>query len=264
MNDVDGSENGSANAGDASPRAYRQYRIDRRNRLFDEWAGRNPGKGFGDYYGEIIAEHLDQGLPHPTLGGNLIEGREFGVSGRAMLDRFIGHGLKPTHVFVDYGCGTLRIGCHFIDYLERGNYWGFDVFERFLAEGRKLLGDQMMREKSPHLEVIDDAAIARARSAAPDFLLSKSVLLHVHPDELTAHIQRISGLIGNNTLAVIDGVVSEALVQFEPLSWSYPRRQLEDEFGAHGCTVRFVEEQPTTLDVSDQPAARMVMEVTRS
>ena len=36
------------------------------------------------------------------------------------------HGLKPEHKLLDVGCGPLRGGIKFINYLEPGNYYGVD------------------------------------------------------------------------------------------------------------------------------------------
>lgn len=53
--------------------------------------------------------------------------------GRLQFDFLVAHGLAPSHLLLDMGCGTLRGGLHFIRYLEPGHYWGVD-------KGRDLLG----------------------------------------------------------------------------------------------------------------------------
>lgn len=37
------------------------------------------------------------------------------------------NGLKPHHKLIDIGCGSLRGGIHFINYLDRFNYFGTDI-----------------------------------------------------------------------------------------------------------------------------------------
>ena len=39
----------------------------------------------------------------------------------------LNHGLSPSDHFLDVGCGTLRGGIPIIEYLDPGNYTGFDV-----------------------------------------------------------------------------------------------------------------------------------------
>jgi hypothetical protein len=56
------------------------------------------------------------------------------------MKSLIVYGLKPEDTCVDHGCGALRIGLHAIRYLERGAYWGLDIEEFLLDEGREEVG----------------------------------------------------------------------------------------------------------------------------
>jgi hypothetical protein len=56
--------------------------------------------------------------PHLAVGGMWEE------IGKLQLDFLVNQGLRPTHKFLDIGCGTLRGGRHFIRYLDAGNYAG--------------------------------------------------------------------------------------------------------------------------------------------
>lgn len=236
-------------------------RISRRNELFAQWLSDNPEKNFQDYYGQVIEQHLDQGLSHPTLGKNLIENRVFGGAGKGMLKRLISLGLKRDHICVDYGCGSLRVGYHFIKYLDPGCYWGLDVNERFLRDGEDLIGKDLCAEKSPHLHLISDEAIARARNAEPDFIFSKSVLLHVHPNELETYFDRLTRLMGNHTRAIVDATICAQFVQFEPLSWAYPKSVLEDVIASFGCSVSYIEETTVRLEAAQCDGQIVTMEL---
>ena len=44
-------------------------------------------------------------------------------------------GLQPSDKFVDVGCGALRGGRHFIEYLENGNYYGLDKHIELIIYG---------------------------------------------------------------------------------------------------------------------------------
>jgi SAM-dependent methyltransferase len=48
---------------------------------------------------------------------------------------FLRQGLKPEHKLLDVGCGFLRCGLLFMEYLDVGNYYGFDKEERYLRAG---------------------------------------------------------------------------------------------------------------------------------
>lgn len=45
--------------------------------------------------------------------------------------------LKREHYLLDIGCGTLRGGIPLIAYLQDGHYFGVEVREKALNEGRK-------------------------------------------------------------------------------------------------------------------------------
>ena len=47
--------------------------------------------------------------------------------GQMQFDYLIGHGLKPGDRMLEIGCGNLRAGHLFIDYLDAGNYYGIDI-----------------------------------------------------------------------------------------------------------------------------------------
>ena len=242
----------------------RLQRISRRNRLFAQWLKNNPERSFQDYYGYVIGQSLDQGLAHPTLGKNLIAGRVYGEHGKGMLKRLISLGLKQNHICVDYGCGSLRIGCHFIRHLDSGCYWGLDVNERFLRDGEELIGQDLRLRKSPNLHLISDETIAQARTARPRFIFSKSVLLHVHPNELATYFDRITRLMAKHTKAVIDATIAEQTVQIEALSWAYSKTMLEDMIAGFGCSVRTLEEKTVRLEAAERDGGILTMLISRN
>lgn len=102
------------------------------------------GLSFSDYYVRT-AWVLDAGGGHLTLGRKALTrnsvfsfGEQFDPAchahrGRHVFSELLGFGLRPQHRVVDYGCGSLRVGCQLIPYLERGCYFGLDVSNRFTA-----------------------------------------------------------------------------------------------------------------------------------
>jgi hypothetical protein len=242
----------------------RRERITRRNRLFEEWLKDNPGGTFEDYYGQVIERHLDSGESHPTLGRKLIPGRAFGEGGDGMLKRLTALGLEKQHTIVDFGCGSLRIGWHFIRHLDVGRYWGLDVNERFLRDGEAMIGAELMAEKTPHLRVIDDSSLADAHAAEPDFLFSKSVLLHVHPDELKTYFERIFTIANDHTQVIVDATLSSKQVQFEPLSWAYQRAEIETIVAGFGWSASALSSKPVRLEAADSDGEISTLLITRA
>ena len=58
--------------------------------------------------------------------------------GKLQFDYATGHGLKPEMRMLEIGCGNLRAGRLFIDYLEPGNYYGMDISPDILLGAQDL------------------------------------------------------------------------------------------------------------------------------
>src|SRR5205085_5787086 len=113
------------------------------------------------------------------------------------------HGLRPEHICIDYGCGSLRVGRLLIEYLAPGHYWGLDIVSDFYEAGKTLLPAGTLEEKRPELHVLSLHSILKARHAQPDFVFSFAVLKHVPPEELERFFATITALMEPKTTAVI-------------------------------------------------------------
>ena len=54
-------------------------------------------------------------------------GGKWSEIGQLQFDFLLESGLQPHHKLLDIGCGCLRGGIHFINYLEASNYSGLDI-----------------------------------------------------------------------------------------------------------------------------------------
>ena len=92
------------------------------------------------------------------------------------------HGLVPSDRFLDVGCGTLRGGIPIMEYLDAGNYTGFDVREAAIEEARKELTSYPdLAAKDPRI------VLSTGFDTLPDFgpidkAWSFSVLIHMEDD----------------------------------------------------------------------------------
>jgi len=116
---------------------------------------------------------LDRGWHRQRIGGL------WDLMGKHQFDFLVAQGLRPEHRLLDIGCGSLRGGLHFIEYLAPGNYIGIEKEKRRLdAALRFELSKETLREKRPrlvHMENFDFAALG----AKIDFALAQSVFSHV-------------------------------------------------------------------------------------
>jgi hypothetical protein len=219
-------------AGVASPWAKRGAAL-LRYRL---WRMRNPERGHGDYYAERVTRRLDRGEGHSTLGSaerrdvrrRTTRGatRDAGdldhwQRGAGTFGFLKAYGLDPWHKVVDYGCGSLRIGMHFIDHLAARRYWGVDVTRRFFDDGVSLLDPAMIAEKAPRLDVISDQTLREIQLWQPDWVFSISVLMHVPPAEIEGFLRNITGLLSPGARAVILFDQTPRNLQTAAMAWTY-------------------------------------------
>jgi SAM-dependent methyltransferase len=76
--------------------------------------------------------------------------------GQMQADYLLEHGLKPEDRLLEIGCGNLRAGWRFIDYLDPGNYYGVDISPDILLAAQETLVRQGLCEKLPHLTLVGD------------------------------------------------------------------------------------------------------------
>jgi SAM-dependent methyltransferase len=88
-------------------------------------------------------------------------------------------GLEPHHFLLDVGCGPLRGGVRFIDYLEPGRYYGVEKDEAVLEEARRVeLPRHGLEHKDPTLVAMADFDFRRLGQTF-DYAIAQSVFTHL-------------------------------------------------------------------------------------
>jgi trans-aconitate methyltransferase len=128
---------------------------------------------------------------------------------------------------VDYGCGSLRLGQHAIEYLGRDRYCGVDPSPQFIEQGLSLIDPAMVAAKAPWLGNLDDEMIEKIHEWQPQFIFSHAVLQHVPPPELPTYFQRLSRMMAYGSKAVIMFPCATKEKRIKAMSWAYPQVQLQ-------------------------------------
>lgn len=114
--------------------------------------------------------------------------------GQLQFDYATSHGLKPDARMLEIGCGNLRAGRLFIDYLDVGRYYGIDISPDILLAAQDTIAEHDLRAKLPYLTLVTDLNLHFLPDAAFDFVHAHSVFSHSPAeviDECLAHVGRI-------------------------------------------------------------------------
>ena len=80
---------------------------------------------------EAYAKHTDMRIakdgPELAIGAKRDGQQDWDIHGKAQLDFLIARGLKPDNFLLDFGCGTGRLACKAIPYLNSHRYVGVDI-----------------------------------------------------------------------------------------------------------------------------------------
>ena len=129
----------------------------------------------GDYMADY-RRHTDQRVkhdPHEAIGGFWEE------VGQLQFDFLKAEGLQPEHRLLDVGCGTLRGGRHFINYLHGGNYTGTEMSEEAVKQAKELIRREGLKRKHPHIVHVPDGNFRFEDLWPYDFILAPSVFTHL-------------------------------------------------------------------------------------
>lgn len=112
--------------------------------------------------------------------------------GKLQINFMKDQGLKPDMKFLDVGCGSLRGGRHFIEYLQPYKYFGIDCNQSLIDIGRKKeLGINFWKIRDSNF-VVNEYFEFNRFSKIFDSALAFSVFTHLPPIHLELCLHRLS------------------------------------------------------------------------
>lgn len=154
-------------------------------------------------YLDFMKRKLAAGAVHSTLGPVIRDEAYTRAKAERWAELLIEYGLKPDHLCIEYGCGSLWAAEPVIRYLDRGRFYGIDLTDQFYEFGRQRIGD-LLAEKQVRLGVISEDRLREIAALQPDFLFSRKVLQHVAEEALPRYIANVCSLMAPKTIAVLD------------------------------------------------------------
>ncbi|MCW5731390.1 MAG: class I SAM-dependent methyltransferase [Alphaproteobacteria bacterium] len=189
----------------------------RKHLRYPLWRLRHPRAPFHQYYVDLVGGKLARGRSHRALGTDYREAAESYFVG--VLRHF---GLRPEHVLLDYGCGSLRLGKHAIAYLDPGNYVGLDITDLFFKAGLEVLDPALLSARQPRLAVIGEASPGWLRERPADFVACWHVISKVPERELPDFFRNLLAHMGPRTRALIQVSTGRRREKKGLVSWRAP------------------------------------------
>ncbi|MGX1634461.1 class I SAM-dependent methyltransferase [Streptomyces albidoflavus] len=156
----------------------------------DAWLRlRHPGHV--DYYRAVMRHDTAAG-PEAAVGSKSHE--RWLALGALQFDYLTGHGLRPGDHLLEIGCGNLRGGWRFIEYLDPGHYYGLDISPDILFAAQETLVRRRLQEKLPRLTPVRDLTLAFLPEAHFRVVHAHSVFSHSPIEvieECLAHVGRV-------------------------------------------------------------------------
>jgi cyclopropane fatty-acyl-phospholipid synthase-like methyltransferase len=193
---------------------------------FEDYKAEHPNAKFSDYYVEKLAEVLRDGEAHGALGKDLYRKGElisFEEAGQDEFDKYCKwFDLTPDTKVIDLGCGSLRVGLHFIRWLNSGNYFGMDLTMDFIDMGRPRVNEIIGTEWQAELGTIADK-LEQAVDFGADFVFSSNVAYHVHPDECATYFDQLDRAASKpGATLCFDTRIAKEQVRFGDRNWAFP------------------------------------------
>lgn len=126
----------------------------------------------------IRRQSTDSGIPwHRQMVGGYWD-----QIGRLQFDYLVQRGLRASDVLLDVGCGSLRAGRFFIEYLEPEHYLGLDAEADLIQAGLEHeLPAAIGQAKKPRFVVSDRFAFDQFERQ-PTVGLAQSLFTHLTPE----------------------------------------------------------------------------------
>jgi ubiquinone/menaquinone biosynthesis C-methylase UbiE len=208
------------------------------------------------YYRAVMASDTRRN-PEAAVGSRTHE--RWLALGQMQFDYLLEHGLRPGHRMLDIGCGNLRGGWRFIDYLGTGNYYGIDISPDILIAAKKTLVERELQDKLPHLTLTGDLTLDFLPGDHFDVVHAHSVFSHSPLqviDECLAHVGRVLTDQGffDFTFDRTEGTEHQVLSE----DFYYRTETLLDLVRKHGLYARFMD------DWEQRPHGQSKIRVSRS
>jgi SAM-dependent methyltransferase len=191
---------------------------------------------FNKSYSEYYANRMNRIVKNnPNWGLNLNK--------KFQLEFLIDQGLKKNDKFLDYGCGALAAGVLFVDFLNKGKYFGVDISFKAIEEGQNRIISRSLLNKEPQLYLLKSGKADFFSNHQFDIIWSQSVFTHLPPKDAQNVISILSGKLNANGKFYFNFCLNsiDQISQKNYKDWYYPLSFFEDLSKKMGFNIEVVE-----------------------
>jgi SAM-dependent methyltransferase len=142
-----------------------------------------------DYAKPLPEAAIRRGRHRTRVGGQWDE------LGELQLEFMIAQGLRPEHRLLDVGCGALRAGIRFVDYLDPGGYYGIDINQTLLDAGFEHELPDDLRSKLPRDHLLATERFDCDFGVQFDFAIAQSVFTHISLNQIRLCLFRLADVM---------------------------------------------------------------------
>jgi cyclopropane fatty-acyl-phospholipid synthase-like methyltransferase len=114
--------------------------------------------------------------------------------GKLQFEFLVEKGLSPQDFLLDIGCGSLRGGIHFIQYLEHRHYFGIDKSKELLDAGMIEIQNNNLIHKNPTLVQMENFEFQNLNQKF-DYTLAQSVFTHLTLNDIIKCLMNVEKVI---------------------------------------------------------------------
>jgi hypothetical protein len=174
-------------------------------------------------------------------------GDHWDLMGKLQFDFLREHGLLPRHTLMDIGCGCLRGGVKYLDYLDNNRYYGLDVNKKLILKGVDLeLSDEQREKITDETFIVSDKFEFDERSF--DYAIAFSLFTHLSENKIKLCLRNLKAdkfyatffIVDEqiDTMTQVDGV--ETFSYTDP--YHYTREEITNMGKSSGWNVEFIGE----------------------
>lgn len=130
------------------------------------------------------------------------------------------NGLRETNTLLDIGCGSLRAGRLFIQYLLPGKYFGVEPEKWLIEEAKKHeMGSQIFKIKQPTIYAGADFNFSCFNKEF-DFLIAQSIFTHCTKDQMSKCFLAAGSVMHEKSKFFANFIISDK--DYDGQTWAYP------------------------------------------